>query len=113
MASTVKRSVCPIACVLDLLGDKWTLLIIRDMMGGKSRFQDFLKSPEGIATNVLADRLAKLVEHRLVETKPSPERAGALVYSLTEKGSSLRPLLEAIRDWGLGHIKGTAAHIRA
>ena len=112
MASIVKRSVCPIACVLDLLGDKWTLLIIRDMMAGKSRYQEFLRSPEGIATNMLADRLAKLVEHKLVETNASTERTGALVYSLTAKGQSLRPLLEAMKDWGLGNIKGTAAMLR-
>ena len=61
-----RRSVCPVACTLDLIGDKWTLLVIRDLMSGKSQFKDFLESPEGIATNILTSRLNRLLEHGLV-----------------------------------------------
>lgn len=107
-----KRSVCPIACTLDVLGDKWTLLIVRDMLCGKARYKDFLRSPERIATNILADRLERLVEHRLVAAAASTDRVGSAVYELTARGRGLFPVLEAIRDWGLSNIKGTAAMMK-
>ena len=66
-----KRSVCPVACALDVMGDKWTLLVVRDMACGKRHFNDFCRSPERIATNILADRLERLVAHGLAEVGPS------------------------------------------
>ncbi len=107
-----KRSVCPVACTLDLLGDKWTLLVVRDLLCGKTRFKEFLGSPEGIATNILTDRLKRLVGANLVHTRPSAEREGADEYELTERGLALMPVLSAIRDWGLANVKGTSARLQ-
>ena len=104
-----RRSPCPVACTLDLIGDRWTLLVIRDLYCGKQSFKELSASPEGIATNILSERLARLVEQGLAERRPSPEHAGRPLYRLTAKGQSLEPLLEAITDWGLTHIEGTAA----
>lgn len=106
-----RRSVCPVACTLDLLGDKWTLLVVRDLLYGKSHFKEFLASPEGIATNILAERLARLSANGLVEHYPSGDIAGKQGYRLTEKGHSLRALMAQIRIWGLDHIDGTDARL--
>lgn len=106
-----RRSPCPIACTLDLVGDRWTLLVVRDLVLGKTHYTEFLASPERIATNILADRLEQLVAGGFVATSPSSQRAGSLTYSLTERGQALRPLLEAIRDWGLAHVPGTEARL--
>lgn len=107
MARKHKRSVCPVACTLDLLGDKWTLLVIRDLFCGKAHFKEFMASPERIASNILSDRLDRLLELDLIELIPSTEHAGRHAYSLTEKGRSLRPVLRAVVDWGTQHIEGT------
>lgn len=107
------RSVCPVACTLDLIGDRWTLLVLRDMHLGKSHFHQFAASPEKIATNILTDRLTRLVQHGLARTHQSPLRAGAQAYALTPKGRSLLPVLQALRDWGLQHLPGTAARLQA
>ena len=100
-AGDALRSPCPVACVLDILGDRWTLLVIRDLMFGRSRFKDFSASPEGIPTNILSDRLARLLRHGLAEQVPAEDGTMRLGYRLTEKGRSLAPVLEAMRDWGL------------
>jgi DNA-binding HxlR family transcriptional regulator len=107
-----RRSVCPIACTLDLVGDKWTLLIVRDLMSGKSHFKEFLASPENIATNILAERLARLASNGFVERYPSSDIAGREAYRLTEKGRSLRGLMAQIKAWGLDHINGTEARVQ-
>ena len=104
------RSCCPVACTLDLLGDKWTLLVIRDLFAGKTRFSDFAHSPEGIATNILTDRLSLLVEGGLAE-RVTPEGRRRAAYRLTSKGRSLLPVLTAVAQWGLEHIPGTEARI--
>ena len=107
-----KRSVCPVACALDLIGDKWTLLVVRDMACGKVLFKEFSASPERIASNILADRLGRLVRSGLAESfTPSPT-AGRQGYRLTPKGKSLLPVVGALRDWGLAHIKGTEARMK-
>jgi len=106
-----KRSSCPVACVLDLIGDKWTLLVVRDLACGKSHFNEFCQSPERIATNILADRLDRLVASGLVEKQSPPEPAKREVYRLTEKGQTLVPVLKTIAQWGLDHIPGTAARM--
>jgi DNA-binding HxlR family transcriptional regulator len=107
-----RRSVCPIACTLDLFGDKWTLLIVRDLLSGKSHFKEFLASPEKIATNILAERLARLASNGLVERYPSSDIAGREAYRLTEKGRSLRGLMVQLKTWGLDHIDGTEVRLQ-
>jgi len=103
-----KRSLCPVSCTLDLIGDRWTLLVIRDMMFfGKQRFEEFLESPEGISTNILANRLKLLEELGLVEKQPYGNHPRRMNYQLTEQGRSLRPVLRVMTAWGLKHITGT------
>jgi DNA-binding HxlR family transcriptional regulator len=106
-ASSVRRSLCPVACALDLLGDRWTLLIIRDLFLGRSRFKDFTASPEGIPTNLLSDRLERLLEQGVVVQVPVVEGGKRMAYALTEKGSALGPILLSLRDWGLQWEEGT------
>jgi DNA-binding HxlR family transcriptional regulator len=91
-----------------LLGDRWTLLVIRDMMFfEKQRFEEFLESPEGISTNILADRLKSLEEMGLVEKQPYGNHSRRMNYRLTEAGKSLRPVLKVMAVWGLKHLEGT------
>ncbi len=103
------RSNCPIACALDLVGDRWTLLVLRDLFLGKSRYDEFLGSAEGISTNILADRLRRLETLGMVEKTPYSSHRRRMQYSLTEHGRSLGPVLRAIRDWGLENVEGTQA----
>ena len=105
------RSVCPITSTLEIIGDRWTLVIIRDLMAGRSHFKEFEHSPEGISTNILADRLSKLVKWGLVEKFSSSEVMGRQAYRLTSLGKSLEPVVAAIADWGLTHIDGTEKRI--
>lgn len=108
-----KRSLCPISCTLDLLGDRWTLLVIRDMMfHGKQRFEEFLDSPEGISTNILANRLKLLEESGFVEKQPYSNHSRRMNYQLTDKGKSLRPVLRAITTWGLKYIADTQVPLK-
>ncbi|NDJ17610.1 winged helix-turn-helix transcriptional regulator [Myxacorys almedinensis] len=103
-----RRSSCPIACTLDLIGDRWTLLIIRDMLFlKKQRFDEFLDSPEGISTNILTDRLKKLEHLGLVSKQPYSAHSRRMNYHLTEQGESLRPVLKAIAKWGLSNVSET------
>jgi DNA-binding HxlR family transcriptional regulator len=106
--SQPRRSPCPVSCTLDLIGDRWTLLVIRDMMFfGKQRFEEFLESPEGISTNILANRLKLLEELGLAEKQPYSNHSRRMNYQLTEKGKSLRSVLKVITIWGLKHIDDT------
>jgi DNA-binding HxlR family transcriptional regulator len=98
-----------VACALDLFGDRWTLLVVRDLVLGRSRFKEFTASPEGIPTNILSDRLERLLANGIVEQVPTSEGAKRQGYCLTEKGAALRPVLKAIRDWGLAWEPGTDA----
>ncbi len=102
-----RRSPCPVACSLDIFGDRWTLLVIRDLVLGKSRFKDFTSSPEGIPTNILSDRLTRLQTHDIISQTTPPDGSKHLAYQLTKKGEALRPILMAMRDWGLTWEKGT------
>lgn len=107
-APTQHRSACPIACTLDLVGDRWTLLIIRDMMFfGKQRFEEFLASPESISTNILTNRLKLLEELGLITKQPYGNHSRRMSYCLTEQGQSLRPVLKTIAVWGLRQIPAT------
>lgn len=105
--TTERRSTCPVACSLDIVGDRWTLLVIRDLFLGRSRFKDFAASPEGIPTNILSDRLDRLLQHGIAEQTAAADGTKRLAYRLTKKGKALRPVLEAMRDWGLAWEKGT------
>lgn len=104
-----RRSPCPVACSLDLFGDKWTMLVIRDLALGKTSFKDFATSPENIPTNILSDRLCRLMESDMISQAPVEGDGRRLSYHLTPKGAALRPVLLALRDWGLAWIDGTAA----
>lgn len=105
--SSARRSPCPVSCALDLFGDRWTLLVIRDLILGKSRFKDFLASPEGIPTNILTERLKRLVAHRVVAQVPDSDGSRHLAYQLTDKGSAIQPVLAALKEWGLKWEKQT------
>lgn len=102
------RSVCPIAAGLDVLGDRWTLLIIRDLiLHDRHRYGEFMEMEEAITTSVLADRLKRLEEHGIVEKRlyePHPPR---YEYLLTERGQDLEPVLRELIRWGLKHVAGT------
>ncbi len=106
-AKPERRSPCPVACGLDLFGDRWTLLVVRDLILGAERFKDFSASPEGIPTNILSERLARLREHGVVTQIAASDGTKHPAYQLTEKGRALRPVLAAMRDWGLSWEKGT------
>ncbi len=105
------RSVCPVTSTLEIIGDRWTLVIIRDLMAGRSHFKEFEHSPEGISSNILADRLSKLIGWGIIEKFSSSEVLGRQAYRLTALGETLRPVVEAISDWGLTYIEGTQKRI--
>jgi DNA-binding HxlR family transcriptional regulator len=105
---TLKRSTCPLANTLDLIGDKWSLLIVRDMIiFNKHRYGDFLTADEGIPTNILADRLKRLEEHGVIEKSPYQYNPVRYEYYLTGKGQELEPMMWEMIRWGLKHIPGT------
>jgi DNA-binding HxlR family transcriptional regulator len=101
------RSNCPIACTLDLVGDRWTLLVLRDMFLGKTRYDEFLASPEKISTNILADRLRRLEDMGMVAKQPYGTHRKRMEYRLTERGRSLLPILQAMVEWGKANVPGT------
>lgn len=95
----IPRSGCPVATAMDFLGDRWTLVLVRDMILGKARFAEFLDSPERITTNVLTERLASMEREKLVERVPYSQRPLRYEYRLTEKGRALWPILQDICRW--------------
>ena len=100
MLKSKRRSDCPISSSLDVFGDKWSLLIIRDLMDAKEcTYGDFLKSPEGIATNILATRLQNLEENKLIEKLDHPDSKAKVLYKLTPKGVDLVPVMIEISLW--------------
>jgi len=101
------RSRCPVACTLDLLGDKWTLLLVRDLLLGKSTYSEFQQSPEGIPSNILAERLKRLLARGVAEKVLYQQRPKRYRYRLTRKGRDLYPVLAAMIDWGSRHVPGT------
>ena len=99
------RSRCPINMSVEIFGDRWTLLIIRDMMfGGKRHFRELQRSEEHISSNILADRLARLVAEGLVTKRDDPSHKQKAIYSLTEKGIELLPVLAQIGAWGVKYL---------
>ena len=103
MPTRVRRSRCPVSCTLDILGDKWSLLVIRDLVLGKRRFAELLDSRERIPTNILAERLKRLTTAGVIRSRRYSDHPPRLEYELTEKGEALRPILRAMVDWGVTH----------
>lgn len=100
MDTIKKRSNCPLSCSLDIFGDKWSLLIIRDLIFNKKcTYGDFLKSEERIATNILASRLQSLEENKIIEKSDHPESKAKVLYRLTQKGIDLLPILIEVQLW--------------
>jgi DNA-binding HxlR family transcriptional regulator len=101
MPAAQPRSYCPINLSLEIFGDSWTLLVLRDLMfGGKRHFRELLQSDEGISSNILADRLARLVEHGMLTRSDDPTHKQKAIYSLTEKAIALLPVVVQIGAWG-------------
>ncbi len=107
-----KRSPCPVACTLDIIGDKWTLLVVRDLFAGKKTYSEFQGSPENIPTNILADRLKRLLAYDIVIKEPYQMHPVRYEYALTAKGRDLGLLLEAMVHWGEKHVPGSRALIQ-
>ena len=104
-----RRSGCPVNVSLEMLGDRWSLLVIRDLMvRGHRTFKEFQQAGEGIATNILADRLQKLVAVDIISTEQSPEDRRSIHYRLTEKGIDLAPVLLDLLIWGARHEETSA-----
>lgn len=102
-----KRSACAIANILDILGDKWTLLLIRDLYLGKKIYSEFQKSPEKIPTNILAERLKRLESAAIIDKQSYQQRPVRYTYQLTEKGEALAPVLKEMVIWGNKYIPDT------
>lgn len=101
MPRSYGQKTCPVARTLDIVGERWTMLILRDLvLRGPRRYQDLQESLAGIAPNTLSARLKDMESHGLVERKLYNERPPRLEYHLTAKGRSLAPVLRALRDWG-------------
>ena len=108
LTGCLKRSSCPLTNTLDLIGDKWTLLVVRDMLFLKKKsFSEFLESPEEIATNILTDRLKRLEECGIISKRPYQKTPTRHEYTLTQRGEDLRVLLMEMIRWGNVHIEGT------
>ncbi|MGA2365093.1 MAG: helix-turn-helix domain-containing protein [Steroidobacteraceae bacterium] len=108
-AKPFARSLCAIANSLDILGDKWSLLVVRDLLHGKRTYGELALSPERIPTNILADRLKRLESAGIVASTPYQERPVRYAYTLTPKGSALGEVLLALVRWGKQYIPGAVA----
>lgn len=103
------RSLCPVSLALELFGDAWSLLIVRDLMfRGTDSYKAFLAAGEHIATNVLSDRLARLESHGIIEKHRDPDDGRRFVYRLTEKGADLAPVIISIVLWSARHTQTDA-----
>lgn len=104
------KSSCPISYSLDLFGDRWTLLVLRDLiLHGKARYAEFQASDEKIASNILADRLQRLETHGIIRRQPDPHDARQKICVITKKGLGLTPVLLEIAAWGATHDPETGA----
>jgi DNA-binding HxlR family transcriptional regulator len=101
------RSPCAVANSLDIVGDKWSLLVVRDLLHGKRTYGELADSPERIPTNILADRLRRLEDAGIVASTPYQERPVRYAYTLTPKGKDLGDVLLAFVRWGKRHLPGT------
>ena len=104
-----ERSSCPIASTLDIVGDKWSLVLVRDLLTGKQRFNQFCDSPEGVPTNLLAARLRKLEAQGIVTKEPYQSRPVRYAYKLTPAGRALLPVLQEMCRWANTYIEDTWA----
>ena len=103
-AKVKRRSECPLNASVEMLGDRWSLLIIRDMMlRGFKTYKEFMECYEGIATNILADRLRRLVSYGIIDTKTDPLDGRKVIYRLTPKGIDLAPVLTEMVLWAAAH----------
>lgn len=102
-----KRSPCPVASMLDILGDKWTLLVVRDLFMGKQTYTQLQDSPEGMPTNILAERLKRLEGQGIIRKQQYQNNPVRYHYQLTEKGKDLGAVLRAMVQWGSKHLPGT------
>ncbi|RVU34140.1 transcriptional regulator [Hwanghaeella grinnelliae] len=103
----ISRSQCPIATSLETIGDRWTLVLVRDLLAGKRKYSDFLDSPERITTSTLADRLNRMEQAGLVRKRAYQERPKRFEYTLTEKGEALLPTLQEICRWANHYMPET------
>jgi DNA-binding HxlR family transcriptional regulator len=108
-AKPFTRSACAVANSLDIVGDKWTLLVVRDLLHGKRTYGELANSPERIPTNILADRLKRLEGAGIIASTPYQERPVRYAYALTPKGRALGDVLLAFVRWGKQFIPGTVA----
>lgn len=106
---SMKGDNCPVARSVDLIGDRWSLLIVRDAFDGLRRFREFQRSL-GVAKNILSDRLRKLVEAGIFETQEAADGSAYLEYALTQKGENLFPVVVALRQWGEGYLYQSGEH---
>jgi DNA-binding HxlR family transcriptional regulator len=106
-AKVFTRSACAVANSLDIVGDKWSLLVVRDLFHGKRTYGELANSPERIPTNILADRLKRLEAADIIVSTPYQQRPTRYAYTLTPKGSALGDVLLAFVRWGKQHIPGT------
>lgn len=105
-----RRSNCPVSFALDRFGDRWTLLVIRDLLlKGKRRYQELRECEEGIASNILSDRLRALESAGIVERQVARRNAGGVTYGLTRRGLDLAPILVEMIVWSAKHDPDTAA----
>ncbi|MDP2702626.1 MAG: helix-turn-helix domain-containing protein [Candidatus Rokubacteria bacterium] len=104
---------CPVAKALELVGDRWTLLLVRDLLGGTRRFQDLEASLPGIAPNILSDRLKLMEEHRLVRRRFYSDHPPRAAYDLTDKGRELGTVVGALAAWGSRHVYKGARLVHA
>ena len=106
-AKPFTRSACAVANSLDIVGDKWSLLVVRDLLYGKRTYGELVNSPERIPTNILADRLKRLEGAGIIASAPYQQHPLRYAYTLTPKGSALGDVLLAFVRWGKQHIPGT------
>src|SRR5688572_7524456 len=108
MADHEPRSDCAIAATLDIVGDRWSLLVVRDLLFRDNlRYGDLAGSAESMPTNTLADRLRKLTDAQIIEREQYSSRPARYSYRLTDRGRALAPVVDAIATWGTTHIPGT------
>ena len=98
------RSGCPICNALDIVGDKWSLLVIRDLLGGKTTFKDFMNGPEKIASNILSHRLKWLNKHQILDFKYRKDNKKEKCYYLTDKGMGLYPVMSELMLWSAKNV---------
>jgi DNA-binding HxlR family transcriptional regulator len=104
MAKSYRQDGCPVARALDVIGERWSILMLRDLfLQGPRRFQDFQESLTGVAPNTLSARLKALEAQGLIVRRPYSDHPPRLEYHLTEKGKSLGPVLKALKEWGQRH----------